>query len=195
MPSGLVTVTSTVPALPAGLVAVIEESLSMVNDAALVEPKVTLVTFVKLAPVIVTAVPPLLVPEFGEIEVTTGIGLAYVKPLAKLTVPPGKIKTTSTAPLVWAGVVALTVVLFTFVTEVAGVPPNSTEVTPLKLGPEITTLVPPAVGPLEGVTDVIAGPIRVLLCSACTITRSAYMAGVFTKESRSFAAKGLFAML
>jgi hypothetical protein len=63
---------STVP-LPAGEVAVIEVVLLTVNDAALVLPNLTAVAAVKLAPVIVTVVPPAVGPLLGEIEVTDGM--------------------------------------------------------------------------------------------------------------------------
>jgi len=66
----VVTVTSTVP-VPAGEVAVIEVA-ELAVTVALVTPNVTAVAPVKLVPVIVTLVPPAVVPEVGEIEVTVG---------------------------------------------------------------------------------------------------------------------------
>jgi hypothetical protein len=47
VPPGPVTVTSTVPALPAGVVAVMDAALTTVNEAAAEPPKVTAVAPVK----------------------------------------------------------------------------------------------------------------------------------------------------
>ena len=71
VPAGVVTVTSTVP-VPGGLVAVIWVSESMVNCAA-APPKLTpvlAVGAVKPVPIMVTLVPPLVVPLAGETPVT-----------------------------------------------------------------------------------------------------------------------------
>jgi len=68
-------VTSTVPAGPAGEVAVIELSLNTVNEVAAVVPKVTLVAPVKPVPVMVTEVPPATVPAVGITAVTVGVEL------------------------------------------------------------------------------------------------------------------------
>ena len=76
----MVTVTSTVPAEPAGLVAVIEVSLVTVNEDAAVDPNLTAVTAlvepapVKPVPVIITEVPPVIGPAVGETLVTVGTG-------------------------------------------------------------------------------------------------------------------------
>ena len=58
------TVTSTVP-VPAGAVAVMVVELSTVKVAGLPVPKSTAVAPVKLVPVIVTEVPPVVGPELG----------------------------------------------------------------------------------------------------------------------------------
>jgi hypothetical protein len=80
-------------------------------------------------------------------------GTAYVKPLAN--VPnwvSGFVTTTSTAPAACAGVVAVIVVAFTTTTLVAVVPPNVTVAPFTKCVPAMVTAVPPAAGPLDGVT-------------------------------------------
>jgi hypothetical protein len=59
------TVTSTVPAVPAGVTAVIDVSLLTVNDAAATAPKYTPVAVMKPVPLIVTVSPPAAVPVFG----------------------------------------------------------------------------------------------------------------------------------
>ncbi|MHC2619284.1 hypothetical protein ACVIW2_001316 [Bradyrhizobium huanghuaihaiense] len=68
------TLTSTVPAAPAGEVAVIDVAELNVKLAD-VAPNVTAVTPVKLVPVIVTEVPPAVGPAVGEIEVTVGAAI------------------------------------------------------------------------------------------------------------------------
>ena len=59
------TVTSTVPAAPAGAVAVMEVALLTVKVVAAVAPNFTAVAPVKLVPVTVTEVPPVVGPEVG----------------------------------------------------------------------------------------------------------------------------------
>jgi len=66
-------VISTVPAAPAGEVAVIDVALLTVYEA-LVAPNLTAVAPVKLVPVIATLVPPPTTPEVGETEDTVGAG-------------------------------------------------------------------------------------------------------------------------
>ena len=65
VPPGVVTDTLTGPAECAGVVAVIEVALTTVTLVAAAPPNVTAVAPVKLAPVIVTDVPPAAGPEFG----------------------------------------------------------------------------------------------------------------------------------
>ena len=69
--SGVVTVTLTTP-VPAGLSAVIEVSLTTVRSVAAVVPKSTAVAPVNPVPVIVTKVPPAVVPLVGLRPVTVG---------------------------------------------------------------------------------------------------------------------------
>ena len=68
----LVTTTFTVPAACAGVVAVIEVPLTTMTLVADAPPKVTLAPEAKFVPVIVTAVPPLVVPDVGETAVGAG---------------------------------------------------------------------------------------------------------------------------
>ena len=72
VPLGLVTVMSTVPK-PAGEVAVIEVAELTVKPAG-TAPNLTAVAPVKLVPVIVTVVPPMIGPDVGDIAVTVGTG-------------------------------------------------------------------------------------------------------------------------
>ncbi|MNM52520.1 hypothetical protein D3C81_635990 [compost metagenome] len=74
MPPGVVTRTSTVPALPAGAVAVICVALFTVKPEAAVAPKVTAVVAPNPVPVMMTVVPPPAGPDVGEMLVTVGAG-------------------------------------------------------------------------------------------------------------------------
>ena len=69
-----VTVTVTAPALPAGVVAVICVALTTTTFVAALLPNVTVAPAAKFVPVIVTAVPPAVVPVFGDTLVTVGTG-------------------------------------------------------------------------------------------------------------------------
>ena len=65
---------------------------------------------------------------------------------------------TVTAPALPAGVVAVIVVLFTTVTPVAAALPKLTVAPDAKLAPVMVTAVPPATGPLLGLTLLTVGP-------------------------------------
>src|SRR5947209_1244248 len=73
VPSGVVTVTSTVPAVPAGLATVSWVSLCTSSpEPGLPAPKLTAVAPVKPPPITVTGVPPAVVPTAGLTAVTCG---------------------------------------------------------------------------------------------------------------------------
>src|SRR5215471_631898 len=74
MPASVVTVMSTVP-FPGGLVAVTWVSPFGVIAAALVGPKLILLAPVKPVPVMVTILPPAVLPPSGEMLVTTGFDI------------------------------------------------------------------------------------------------------------------------
>ena len=86
VPPAVVTVTSTVPAVPAGAVAamVVAVSVLMVAD---VVPNLTAVALVRLVPVIVTLVPAASGPEDGLTPVTVGAGGAIVAESVTVEVP------------------------------------------------------------------------------------------------------------
>ena len=69
---GLVTVTVTAPALPAGVVAVIVVLLTTTTLVAAALPNVTVAPATKFVPVIVTAVPPAVDPLLGLTLLTVG---------------------------------------------------------------------------------------------------------------------------
>jgi hypothetical protein len=68
----LVTVTVTAPALPAGVVAVMDVPLTTTTLVAAAAPNVTVAPETKFVPVIVTAVPPAVDPLFGLTLLTVG---------------------------------------------------------------------------------------------------------------------------
>jgi hypothetical protein len=68
----LVTVTVAVPAVPAGVVAVMVVAFSTVTLVAAAPPKVTAAPETKFVPVILTAVPPAVDPLFGATLSTVG---------------------------------------------------------------------------------------------------------------------------
>ena len=68
----MVTTTLTAPAACAGVVAVIEVLLPNVTPVAAVPPNVTVAPDTKFVPVTVTGVPPVVVPDAGETDVTPG---------------------------------------------------------------------------------------------------------------------------
>jgi hypothetical protein len=106
--------------------------------------------------VIVTDVPPAAGPLFGVTLLTVG-ATTYVNPLARLPLWPLTVTVTVTAPALPTGVVAVIVVVFTTVTLVAAVLPNVTVAPVTKFVPVIVTDVPPAVGPLFGLTLLTVG--------------------------------------
>ena len=71
VPPAVMTVISTVPALPAGAVAVIDVAVFPVIEAV-VAPNLTAVAPDKLVPEMVTLVPPAVVPDVGDTELTVG---------------------------------------------------------------------------------------------------------------------------
>jgi hypothetical protein len=159
-----VTVTATVP-VPAGEEAVIEPELTTVTPVAGTEPKSTIAPLMKPVPLMVTLVPPAAGPVSGLTAVTVGLlpvlpVLVYVKSSEDevVDVPAVVITVTSTVP-VPAGEEAVTEVGLTTVTPVACTEPKST-VAPVKNPvPLIVTLVPPAAGPLSGLTAVTVGAL------------------------------------
>ena len=67
-----VTVTVTAPALPGGVIAVIVVLFTTNTFVAAVLPNFTVAPAAKFVPVIVTVVPPAVVPLFGETLLTVG---------------------------------------------------------------------------------------------------------------------------
>ena len=75
-------------------------------------------------------------------------------------VPYSVVTIMPTAPILRAGVIQVIVVLFTTLIVVAAIPPNVTDVAPIKDVPVIVTLVPPVLIPDDGEMSVmLAGVI------------------------------------
>jgi hypothetical protein len=151
-------VTSTVPALPAGVVVVIWVAETTVNDVGAVDPNRTAVAPPKPVPVIVTGVPPASGPAPGLTPVTVGTGsYENLSKAPVVEVPPGFVTVTSTLPADLAGVVTVIEVDETTVNDVAAVEPKWTAMASVKPVPVIVTGVPPASGPAPGLTPVTVG--------------------------------------
>ena len=162
-PTALTAVMLTVPAACAGDVAVIWVSEFIVKLVAAVLPKLTAVTLVKPEPVMMTDVPPAVVPAVGLTEVMTGMPKVYFEPAEVVEVPAALAAVISTVPAAWAGDVAVIWVSELIVKLVAAVAPKLTAVTSVKPEPVIITDVPPAVVPAVGLTEVMIGAPKVYL--------------------------------
>ena len=92
----------------------------------------------------------------------------------------GFVTTTSTVPAAWAGVVAVMLVAFTTVTELAAAPPKLAETGATKPVPVMVAGASPAVEPLFGFTLVTVGagtaptkvkqPVHVAVCVSAFVT-------------------------
>ena len=80
--------TDTAPAACAGVLAVMLVALTTVTPVAAVPPRLTVAPVKKPVPVMVTAVPPLVVPVAGDIAVTVGAGFVGASPVLGEVVPP-----------------------------------------------------------------------------------------------------------
>jgi hypothetical protein len=178
--------------LPAGAIAVNVVGLTTVNVAAAV-PNRTAVAPLRAVPVIVTLVPPALVPLAGQRRATAGTGtttgiLVNVADGVAELVPPA-VTTVTTTPAtgaaeagrlrvadvctgaaVRAAVVALIDVSLLTVNVAAATVPKYTAVAPVNPCPVIFTIVPPANEPWSGESPVTAG------CAAQVKVASAFAA-------------------
>jgi hypothetical protein len=76
-----------------------EVELTTVTLVAAVPPMLTVAPLAKPVPVIVTDVPPLVLPEVGEIEVTVGALLLPTSKLSKMTLPGAFVSACEVPPL------------------------------------------------------------------------------------------------
>ena len=151
VPPVVVTRTSTVAADSAGEVAVMEVALFTVKLVAATVPNLTALAPVKLVPVMVTAVPPAVLPELGLTPVTVGAGgtlkVNWSAGWFTAEVPPVVVTRTSTVVADSAGEVAVMEVALLTVKPVAAVAPKDTALAPVKLVPVMVTVAPLAVLP------------------------------------------------
>ena len=149
--------TVTAPATPAGAVALIDVADTNVTLVPAFAPNFTVVApDTNPLPVIVTTVPPATGPLVGLNAVTVGAA-TYVNETTFVEAPPGVVTVTVAAPATPAGAVAVTDVADTTTTFVAAFAPNFTPVAPVRFVPVIVTDVPPATGPLTGLSAVTVG--------------------------------------
>ena len=153
----MVTATLHAPGMPAGVTAVMLVAETTWTLVAATPPTFTLVAPVRLVPVIVIHVPPIVEPLVGVTDVRVGAGTTYVNAFVNVAVPLGAVTATLFAPAVPAGVTAVMLVAETTWTLVAATPPTFTLVAPVRFVPVIVIAVPPRVEPLVGVTAVIVG--------------------------------------
>ena len=154
--SGFVTTTSMLPAACAVVVPLIVVVL-IVETVSAEPPKDTVAPLWKPVPVMVTDVPPAMAPVVGATEVTVGAGATYVKQLEHVPFCASAFVTvTFTAPAA-CDVVVPVIALALMVETVSADPPKETVAPLWKPLPFTVTEVPPAVGPLFGVTDVTVG--------------------------------------
>ena len=170
------TTTSAVPAACAVVVPVIVVGF-VVEMVSADPPTETVAPPWNAVPLIVTAVPPAVAPLVGAIELTVGAGATYVKQPAHAPLcASGFVTVTLTDPAAWAVVVPVMDVAL-IVETLSADPPNETVAPVWNPVPAMLTDVPPALGPLLGVTDATVGaatyvkqPVHVPVCESGFVT-------------------------
>ena len=142
----------------AGVIQVIAVALTTVNDVASTPPIVSEVAPVKSLPLIVTNVPPFVLPDSGKIPVTAA-GVTKVKDENIVLGPPPVRTITPTAPALLRGVLQVSVVSSTTVILVAAALPNITDVAAVRFVPVIVTIFPPRILPAGGEISLITGGV------------------------------------
>jgi hypothetical protein len=157
----LVTATiSTVPDACGGATATTRVSDSTVKLAAGWLPKSTVFVPDSLAPLMVTTVPPALVPVEALKPLIVGLVDAVYENWSALEIgdsPAAFTTVTSTVPPRWAGATTVREVDELSVKDETNKPANRTSVTPTKLVPVMVIDVPPAVGPVAVLSPVTVG--------------------------------------
>src|SRR5665213_1810345 len=159
VPPAVVTKTFRPVAAWTGDTAVICVSERTVKLGAATGPKATDVAPVKPEPVIVTMVPPAVVPDVGETALTTGTGAPNVKTSAETIalVPPTVVTKMLRVPAASAGDTTVIFVSEMIVKLAADVGPKCTLVVPVNPVPVTVITVPPATGPDVGEMAVTTG--------------------------------------
>jgi hypothetical protein len=154
-----VDVTCTLPGACAGVAAVHSVVHRHFTDVAAAVPNLTVVPVVPAAnpvPLMITGVPPPLVPLVGSIAVIVGLN-ANLSLLDAFDVPPAVVTRTSTL-VTGSSAVTAVIELGEFTTKLAAlVVPKRTSLVPPNPQPTIVTAVPPPVGPLVEVTAFTTG--------------------------------------
>ena len=149
-------------------------------------PKLTAVAPLKLVPVMVTTVPPAVGPLLGLTPVTLG-GVTKVNWSAGRVEPRGPAAGDGDGDVDGAapctGEVAVIWVARDHGEGGGRLPPKLTAVAPVKLVPVMVTTVPPAVGPLLGLTPVTLGGVTKVNWSAGRVEPRGPAAGVVTVTS------------
>src|ERR1043166_9594008 len=128
----------------------IDVELTTTTNFAARAPNVTAAPSAKFVPVMVTGVPPVVGPVFGDTFVIVGFGSVYVNACASVADWPSVlVTTTSTLPAACAGDVAV-IEGAVPATTVAETPPNFPVGLLRKPVPLIVTTVPPPMPPLVG---------------------------------------------
>src|SRR3984893_18626631 len=134
---------------PAGETAVILRDVITLYEVAGMPPKATYVAPVKLSPMIVTVVPPSVVPEVGLMLPTRGWSVKVNLSLGFLAlVPPGLVTVTSRVAVLMADVTVVIEVSLLIVKLTAASLPNFTAVAPVNPVPLMVMVIPwgPEVG-------------------------------------------------
>ena len=145
--------------MPAGVVARSCVALMNVTPVAAVPPTRTVAPETKLVPVSVIVVPPAVGPEVGDTEVSVGAGGGVGEGVVqrRRLRRPGWSPAPPSRPPCPPASSRRSCVALTKVTPVAAVPPTRTVAPDTKFVPVSVIVVPPAVGPDVGETDVSVG--------------------------------------
>ena len=141
-----------------GVIQVIVVALTTVNDVASTPPIVSEVAPVKSLPLIVTNVPPFVLPDSGKTPVIAA-GVTKVKDENAPLGPPPVRTITPEAPALLRGVLQVSVVSSTTVILVESALPNRTDVAPVRFVPVIVTIFPPRILPAAGEIALITGGV------------------------------------
>jgi hypothetical protein len=153
--SGFVTVTFTAPAACAAVVPVIVVALIVATVSA-EPPNEAVAPAWNPVPLMDTELPPVAGPLFGVTELTVGAATYVKQPVHVPACESGFVTTTFTVPTECAVVVPVMLVAL-IVETVSADPPNDTVAPVWKPLPLTVTELPPAAGPLFGVTELTAG--------------------------------------
>jgi hypothetical protein len=158
-----------------------------------VPPKETALAPVNALPVMVTTVPPAMVPDVGVIPVTAGTAAAvYVNRSAEdvADVPLGVVTVMSTVAAACGGAMASSDLSDTTAKLLAATVPNDTPLAPVKPLPVTVTTVPPDDEPDVGVIAVTAGTAAAVYVNRSAVAMAEVPVGVVTVTSTVPAAWG-----